>query len=91
MSRYRKKLIEIEAFQLGVEDMPDWFMDKVSENEIILYGQSTKFKYSNDTSCDIKTSEGLMHANYGDYVIKDENGEIYPCTTDIFEEEYEEI
>lgn len=70
MSKYRKKPIEIEAFKLGVDYIPDWFMDKVSSNEIILYGKSSGFEHYDDTNCDIKTLEGVMHANYGDYIIK---------------------
>ena len=40
--KYRKIPIEIEAFRLGIDFIPDWFMDKVSSNEIILHGKSTR-------------------------------------------------
>lgn len=89
MSTYIKKAIEIEAFKLGIDYMPDWFIDKVNTNEIILYGKSSGFEHYDDTSCDIKTLEGTMHANYGDYIIKGIAGEIYPCKADIFEKTYE--
>ena len=80
MSKYRKLPIEIEAFRIGIDYIPDWFMNKVSSNEIILHGKS---------NCDIKTLEGIMHANYGDYIIKGIDEEIYPCKPDIFEKTYE--
>ena len=38
---------------------------------------------------DIKTLEGVMHANKGDWIITGVNGEKYPCKPDIFEKTYE--
>ena len=87
--KYRKIPVEIEAFRLGIDFIPDWFMDKVSSNEIILHGKSTGFQHHDDTNADIQTLEGVMHANYGDYIIKGIQGEIYPCKPDIFEKTYE--
>ena len=89
MSKYVKKPVVIEAFQLGVDHIPDWFMNKVSTNEIILKGTSSGFNHCEDTNADINTLEGVMHANFGDYIIKGVNGEIYPCKPDIFEKTYE--
>lgn len=40
---------------------------------------------------DIKTLEGTMHADNGDYIIKGVKGEIYPCKPDIFEATYEKV
>ena len=37
----------------------------------------------------IKTLEGEMKVNEGDYIIKGVNGEFYPCKPDIFEKTYE--
>jgi hypothetical protein len=37
----------------------------------------------------IKTLEGVMTANIGDWIIQGVNGEIYPCKPDIFEKTYE--
>ena len=80
--RYRKKPVEIEAFRLGIFPVPVWFKDKVSKNEIILH---------NDLTADINTLEGVMHANYGDFIIKGVAGEIYPCKPDIFIATYEAV
>lgn len=40
---------------------------------------------------EIKTLEGTMTANIGDYIIKGVNGEFYPCKPDIFDKTYEEV
>jgi hypothetical protein len=87
--KYRKLPVEIEAFRIGIDYIPDWFMNKVSSKEIILNGKSSGFEHYDDTNCDIKTLEGIMHANYGDYIIKGINNEVYPCKADIFEKIYE--
>ena len=91
MAIYKKKPITIEAFQLGIDYIPDWFMDKVTSNDIILHGSSSGFEHHDDTSAEIKTLEGTMHADFGDYIIRGIKGEIYPCKPDIFEATYEKL
>ena len=54
--KYRKKPVVIEAFRLGIDYIPDWFMDKVASNDIILHGKSSGFEHCDDTNADIKTS-----------------------------------
>lgn len=39
----------------------------------------------------IATLEGVMKANYGDWIIRGVAGEFYPCRSDIFEATYEEV
>ena len=60
MGKYRKKPIEIDAFQTG-QDMI------------------------------IKTLEGDMKAQKGDWIITGVNGEQYPCKPDIFDKTYERV
>lgn len=84
--KYRKKPVVIEAFKYGIESIPDWFMDKVSTNEITLRGE-----YKDPSHCEIQTLEGTMIGKVGDFIIKGVAGEIYPCKPDIFEKTYEEV
>lgn len=42
-----------------------------------------------DEPFDVKTPEGTMHGNAGDYLIRGIKGEWYPCKPDIFAETYE--
>jgi len=79
--KYRKKPIVIEAFRFRIDNCPDWFMDKVTTNEII----------TSPEKCDIHTLEGVMTASKGDYIIRGIAGEIYPCKPDIFEASYEPV
>ena len=89
MSKYRKKPVVIEAFKLGVDYIPDWFIDAVTANEVVLHGTSSGFYHAADTNADIHTLEGWHHANYGDYIIRGVKGELYPCKADIFDMTYE--
>ena len=40
---------------------------------------------------EIETLEGIMKANFGDYIIKGIKGEFYPCKPDIFQATYKEV
>ena len=88
--KYVKKPVTIEAVQLNDYDLinEDWFWDAVSRGDIIAHGLLERF-YCGPIWCEIKTLEGTMRADLGDYIIKGIKGEIYPCKPDIFEETYE--
>lgn len=75
--KYRKKPVEVEAFRLGIDSIPDWF------ESIFTYGDGEMI------TALIYTLEGVMRAEYGDYIIRGVQGEIYPCKPDIFEATYE--
>ena len=80
--KFRKKPVVIEAVQFtdnpqSIEDLSR-FMD---ETTISYAGE--------EPAVLIKTLEGTMMANVGDWIIKGVNGEFYPCKPDIFEKTYE--
>lgn len=87
----RKKPVVIEYFQFYVDPMPDWFMDKVSSNAIILRSCNYDKYDITEAHCQIATLEGLMRGDGGDYIIKGVQGEIYPCKPEIFEATYERV
>ena len=97
MSKFRKKPVTIEAFRMGIEPRPDWFQDKVTSNEITTHVvEGYKFNSGRPfdhtpTYCKIKTLEGVMKGDYGDYIILGIQGEIYPCKPDIFEQTYDRV
>lgn len=80
MAKYRKKPVVIEAVRFdGTDESVDWLLPQLMSREI-------------GRSCDrlhVKTLEGVMTANIGDYIIKGVNGEFYPCKPEIFEKTYE--
>lgn len=90
MAKFRKKPVVIEAFRLNERGLvaEDWFWDAVTRNDIIThcFGKHEPCP----AWCEIKTPEGTMIANAGDYIIQDTHGEIYPCKADIFQKTYTE-
>ena len=91
MALYRKKPVIIEAFKLGIDPFPDWFVEKVKNQEIFIESLLS-VQPVNTCYCEIHTPEGIMGAYGGeDYIIKGTQGEIYPCKVNIFCEIYEEV
>lgn len=89
MAKYRKKHVEVEAFQISMDtmskrDYPWWFADAIASGKVY---QERNPDYP--VECTIRTLEGEMNANLGDYIIKGVNGELYPCKPDIFDKTYE--
>ena len=94
--KYRKKPVVIEAVK--------WTGSNNSFKEIrafspdIIDGGAVWHPNAEGTDNDCKTSswplfiktlEGTMTAEIGDYIIKGIKGEFYPCKPDIFEATYE--
>ena len=101
MAKYRKKPVIIEAVQFtgennkNVVDVYNFLENSNAESqaEIKCYGKNFEIDFCNGT-CNvgdiiIKTLEGDTRAKHGDYIIKDVNGEFYPCKPDIFKKTYE--
>lgn len=81
--KYRKKPVVVEAMQWdgtigGSSPICAWAGNQVEYVGIL----SPRLL--------IKTKEGTMEANVGDYIIKGVKGEFYPCKPDIFKATYDE-
>lgn len=79
IQKYRKKPVVIEARQYTRNGLE---AEQVAE---WCNGQQ------DDDGLSIETKDGVMRANYGDWVIKDVQGEFYPCKPDIFAQTYEPV
>jgi hypothetical protein len=91
MGRYRKKPVEIDAVQWDGTNIEE-IMALVDFDKLPSDGVHVKPGISHVPSLgtlEIPTLEGVMTANFGDWVIKGVKGEIYPCKPDIFEATYE--
>ena len=86
MAKYKKKPVEVEAFQYmgdlkdryGVWLAPAWAVKAFEENVM----------YYDGPELYIKTLEGDHHVSAGDFIIQGVHGELYPCKPDIFAETY---
>ena len=86
--KYRKKPVVIEAIRWTGENREEirtfcthgvFFTPTRQDTE----GHTTKWMLLIDSLL------GIMYAETGDYIIKDVNGEFYPCKPDVFAKTYE--
>ena len=90
MARYRKKPVVIEAFRWTggpdqVED-PEWIVEAIVRGDVHFVAGPIGVPGS---QLIIRTLEGDMCANPGDFIIRGVKGELYPCKPDIFAATYE--
>lgn len=83
--KYRKKPVVIEAYRIpllgeAAKMPPVWLLDALMNN-VVQADAETKLLH-------IKTLEGEMVGNPGDWIIQGVKGELYPCKPDIFEATY---
>ena len=79
--KFRKKPVVIEAIKWTGGNWEE-IVSFVNYNPCLIERLGTDF-------LTIKTSEGEMKADLGDWIIKGIKGEFYPCKPDIFEATYE--
>ena len=84
--KYRKKPVVVEAvrFRGYYNGFPRWAWDAITST-------SAEMGDVEKSCCFIRTLEGEMRCNYGDWLIRGVNGEVYPCKPDIFEKTYEAV
>lgn len=97
--KFRKKPVEIEAYQVFQTNFDAAFEKKKREERNISAFRGSLFRCDvwfskgrdNVVKAKIRTLEGDMRLSDGDWIIKDIKDEFYPCKPDIFEATYEEI
>lgn len=80
MGKYKKKPVVIEAVQY-----------KKGMKHKALKPAYHYMEGKTPIGVGIKTLEGFMIVNEGDWIIKGVKGEFYPCKPDIFEATYEKV
>ena len=79
IKKYREKPVTIEAIQWNGENLSEidkFTQGKVKKHESVLI---------------VPARYGEMYASLNDYIIKEMNGILYPCKSDIFAKTYEEV
>lgn len=98
MPKFRKKPVEVEAFRFtgwtGFQHYaPEWFRGSPDFDAIgagVFYPDGLTSPHPH-VACVIRTLEGKMRAECGDWIIRGVKGEMYPCKPDIFEATYEAV
>jgi hypothetical protein len=87
--KFRKKPVVIEAWRVphdsddSTSEIPKWLIAAITNGTLVLIAADGKTY--------IKTLEGRMTADQGDWIIQGVKGELYPCKPDIFEATYEAV
>jgi hypothetical protein len=88
MPRFRRKPVEVEAYKLlpeSLDFLSHWVGGRpVEETDAIDSARSY-------VGLNVPTSRGVKRASEGDYVVRDENGEIHVVPGPIFEILYDEL
>lgn len=97
--KYRKRPVVVDAIQwtgdqVSVLSWVDSFMDW--GNSAAVMASCTPFYFHYEDGCPIpdlrvRTLEGDMKCDIGDFIIRGVNGEFYPCKPDIFAKTYEAV
>ena len=91
--KYRKKPVVVEAFKwTGGQDQaedPEWIVEAIKNKSARVLRKHVEGELK--VVLGIKTLEGVMEAQVGDYIVKGANGETYPCEAGIFEQTYEYV
>ena len=82
--KFIKKPVVIDAVQWNGDNLGEVF-DGLGLQEANL---KSVYESANGGLLYIRTLEGKMHADRGDWIIKGVKGELYPCKPDIFELTY---
>lgn len=85
MAKFKKKPVVIDAVLWRPEyppnSYPEWLWKEIGSRPQL---------FDADTGVlTIRTLEGDMKANPGDWIIRGVKGELYPCKPDIFDATYE--
>ena len=91
MTKFRKKPVVIEAFQMTKErrmdnsDWPNWLHAAWNAGTLQRVDMSAEMP----DYLQIVTLEGLHLVSWNDWIIRGVQGELYPCKPDIFAKTYE--
>jgi len=94
MAKFRKKPVVIDAVRNdgNWKTVIDFIGSFVGEGELLIpFGSTPTITKNDDGSLNIRTKEGVMRADVGDWVIRGIAGELYPCKPEIFEATYEVV
>ena len=91
--KYKSKVVEIEAFQFmpNAHDfgtVPNWFkkeLARIDWNKLVWFHTDS----SGYRRLSVKTLNGLVSVNAGDFIIKASDEELYPCPEKVFLKKYE--
>jgi hypothetical protein len=87
MAKYRRTMIEVDAFCYGHEDFPAWFQELVNKKIALLSDRPESI----GSWVRLKTLNGEVVGFRGDWVVRDSDGDVSFWEHDLFVKTYEPI
>jgi len=80
---------EFETFQLGYDPIPDWFMNRVTNNTIVLHAVNNDpdlhMECRELSHCIIDGKYGeKIRGNKGDFIVLTKDGQMLPCHSSLY-------
>lgn len=88
MGKYTTRPAVVDAFRFGFETYPDWFIENLKCNNIIIYADG---KNKSLSSFLIISKGDNKKGIFGDYIVKDNDGKIYSFKPEIFETAHQKV
>lgn len=85
MPKYKSKPLIVEAFRLGYEKPPEWFITGISPNDAELLYMEPK------TGLTLNVRGGSVWVAPGDYICKDHFGRVYSMSASMFTRTHDAI
>lgn len=82
--KWRSKPVEVEAFRLGVDNMPRWYIEMVGDHKAVYYTDA-----NNKVASHVQTPEGWIVASQGSWLVKSPYGGVRVMKHEDFVEMYE--
>jgi len=90
---YLRKAAHVEAFRLNGDSevtAPAWFAKEIEKGNVF-FNRVLDDGISKVYGCTITTSTERIRARNGDYIVRDEFGNIGKCTSSQFRKQYEKV
>jgi hypothetical protein len=90
MAKFRSKPVVVEAVRVSDalfgatsswKSLPSWLAEHYESGYVL-------FAYDHVV---LSTPEGSKRGDRGDWIVRHANGDIYPCTADVFERTYDAV
>ena len=83
---WKSKPIKVEAFRLGVDTMPRWYIEMVGDHKAVYYTDG-----NNKAASHVQTPEGWIVASQGDWLVRGPYGAVRVMKDADFRSAYEEV
>lgn len=83
---WKTKPVVVEAFRLGIDTMPRWYIEMVADHKAIYYTDA-----KNQVASHVETPEGWIVASQGDWLVRGPYGAVRVLKNADFISMYEEV